>query len=483
MKDANRFIGKDFLWYFIGNICPIIIGIIKFPIYTRIFSPAEFGAYSLIMLVFTYVSVVCYSWINGCAWRYYFAYKRNGKTKQLFTNLSLLFSIFTLIILIATLICYFSSDNVLIKRLVIYCFLQYVTSELLALFLVVPRLEGRSFFYNFIQSVKAIGSFGLLLWLTFYNGNGIEAFLTSNVILNAALLLLIIPQSIFKLQLSFKWVNKNDLAVLFAYGRVGLLINICSILLVSSDRFLIEHYATLNEVGIYNQNYNIAQITISTLIATYWTSLNPAILSALDAKSDSLKTKVPNYFNTYFFCTLPIALYAILYAKEIAEIMLGADFRAGYSIIGWVAFSEFIIGLYFVPSTKLKLDNNLKTLSVYYFGALVLNVLLNIFFIQYFGYKSSAIVTAIVYLLLLLCIYRHDVFSCFPQLFRSEKLKQCAGIVLLQIAIHLISARFDLPGCYYIIEGVIFALMYVFFAVKNKWISFNMEQLQTHKSI
>lgn len=483
MKDANRFIGKDFLWYFIGNICPIIIGIVKFPIYTRIFSPTDFGAYSLIMLVFTYVSIVCYSWINGCAWRYYFEYERNGKTKHLFTNLSLLFSIFTLVILLATLIYYFSVDNVLIKRLVIYCFLQYFTSELLSLFLVVPRLEGQSFLYNFIQSVKAIGSFGLLLLLTFYNGNGIEAFLTSNVILNAALLLIIVPQSIFKLRLSFKWINKNDLAVLFAYGRIGLLINICSTLLISSDRFLIEHYATLNEVGIYNQNYNIAQITISTLIATYWASLNPAILSGLDAKSDSLKKAIPGYFNTYFFCALPIALYAILYAREIAEIMLGADFRAGYSIIAWVAFSEFIIGLYFVPSTKLKLDNHLKILSVYYLSALVINVVLNIFFIQHFGYKSSAIVTAIVYLLLLLFIYRHDAFNCFPQLLRSAKLKQCAGIVLLQIAIHLISAGFDLPVYYYIIEGVVFALMYVFFAVKNKWISLSMEQFQTHKSI
>jgi O-antigen/teichoic acid export membrane protein len=483
MKDSNKFIGKDFLWYFIGNICPIIIGIVKFPIYTRIFSPADFGAYSLIMLVFTYASIVCYSWINGCAWRFYFEYKRNDKTKHLFTNLSLLFSVFTLFILAGTLIYYFSSDNALIKRLVVYCFLQYFTSELLSLFLIVPRLEGRSFLYNFIQSVKAIGSFGLLLLLTFYNGSGIEAFLTSNVILNAVLLLIILPPSIFKLNLSFKWINKKDLATLFAYGKVGLLINICSTLLISSDRFLIEHYATLNEVGIYNQNYNIAQITISTLIATYWASLNPTILSGLDTKSASLKTTIPGYFNTYFFCTLPIALYAILYAKEIAEIMLGVDFRAGYSIIAWVAFSEFIIGLYFVPVTKLKLDNNLKILSIYYVGALVANVVLNIFFIQHFGYKSSAIVSAIVYLLLLLCVYRHDVFDSFPQLLRSPKLKQCLGIVLMQVAIHVISARFDLSVYYYIIEGFIFALMYVYFAIKNRWISLSTEQFQTHKSI
>jgi O-antigen/teichoic acid export membrane protein len=155
--------------------------------------------------------------------------------------------------------------------------------------------------------------------------------------------------------------------------------------------------------------------------------------------------------------------------------MLGAKFSEGYSIIAWAALSEFIIGMYFIPSAKLKQDNHLKTLSVYYLAALVLNVGLNIIFIRQFGYKSSAIVTAIVYLLLLVCIYRHDAFDCFPQLVRSQKFRFCVAFIFLQIVIHLFSARFALPLYYYIIEAVIFATTYTFFAIKNKWISLTVD--------
>jgi O-antigen/teichoic acid export membrane protein len=304
---------------------------------------------------------------------------------------------------------------------------------------------------------------------------GIEAFLLSTAVFNVALLIIIAPRYIFNLHLSLRQINKKDISLLFEYGKMGLFINVCSSLLVSSDRFLIERFSNIKNVGIYNQNYNITQITISTLVSVYWSSLSPFILRVLGGKRELVKKTVYAYFDLYFLLALPLCIYAMLYAKQIAEIMLGENFRAGYPIIAWVAISEFFIGLLFIPSMKLKLDNKLKILSLYYFSALTINIGLNIFCIRQFGYLSAAIVNAIVYLILLLCVYRHDVFNCFPQLLRTYKFKLCASILTLEIAFHIVSARFDLSVYYYVTEGVLSALIYSFFAIRNKWISLRIQ--------
>ncbi len=223
-----------------------MVGLIKSPIYTRIFSTEDFGAYSLVLPAFGYFSIICYSWIINCVWRFYYKYKEGKGLNVLYSNLLFFYIAFSFVILLISSIWLSLADNILVKRLIFLCFLQYFSSEVLTLFFVRPRLEEKVFSYNLIQTVRAFASFGLLLLLTFVFDFGIESFLISNIILNILLILIIVIPDCFKLHLSLSLINKSDLKIFFEYGKIGLIISLCSALLISSDRFIIEFFTGLN---------------------------------------------------------------------------------------------------------------------------------------------------------------------------------------------------------------------------------------------
>ena len=73
---------KDLSWYLLGTLIPMGIGFIKTPVFTRYFTPEEFGYLGLITITFSYISVFLYSWLSGCLWRYYNAYKEKKDLKE-----------------------------------------------------------------------------------------------------------------------------------------------------------------------------------------------------------------------------------------------------------------------------------------------------------------------------------------------------------------------------------------------------------------
>ncbi len=478
MKSTHSVIFKDILWYFIGSIIPLLVGLLKSPIYTRVFSTEDFGAYTLTISIFSYLSIICYSWIVSCVFRYYYQYKKRNEIHRLYSNLLFLYLLFSGIVLLFSFIWFFFADNELIRRLILLCSLQFLTSELLSLFFVRPRLEGRTFYYNFIQSIRAFGSFGLLLLLTFVFHFGIEAYLISNIAFNIFFILCIVLPDCIKLKLNPSFVNKLDLNTFLGFGKIGLVINICIALLVSFDRILIEFFTGLHEVGIYGQNYNIAQITIALLIQVYCSSLNPHLFNLLDEKPPSLRDNLYGYFKIYFFCFAPITLYFVLYAKNIAHVMLGEEFRTGYQIIFWAAIAEFINGLCFLTISKLKFANQFRLLSGTFIAAVIINVGLNLICIPIFGYKSAAITTVVAYIFLFVTFtFKDDAYSVFS-LLKNRKFKFCIALLLGQSIVHLFSASRNLPQSYYITEGVLFAAMYAAIAIRYKWIDFGSIHVQ-----
>ncbi len=455
---------KDILWYFVGSVVPLLIGLLKSPIYTRVFSPADYGAYSLVFISFNYLSVICYSWIISCAWRFFHQYKEKGEINRLFSNLVFLYALFSLVILIVSCVWFLGTKELLIKKLIFLCFLQFCFSEITSLFFIKHRLEGDTLYYNTLQSIRVIASFGLLSLFTFVFDWGIESFLISNIVVDA--LLLIVVSFSVKLDLSVRLISKEELKVFFDYGRIGFVINISSMLLVSSDRFIIEYFAGLQEVGIYNQNYNIAQISIMMLINVYWTALNPYLLPVLEFRPSDMKKILGDFFKIYVIVFTPLCAYFLLYAKQIAQVMLGEDFQCGYAIIYWVAISEFISGLYFISITNLKFKNNLKRITLAYLLALLVNVLLNIVLIPRCGYQVAGFTTFVSNVILFVGFCLPDRDINYGNLFKDKCVLWPVLVLVSHFLCHIISVDFIGSFVYYLFEGLVWAVLYYLVALK-----------------
>ena len=123
---GNKAFIKDFSWYFLGSFLPIVIGLVKTPIFKRHFDKEAFGHLGLVTLTFSYFGMLLFSWIASCIWRYYHKYSQENSLKKLYSNLGFLLVLATTAVAIFSVIWYSITQHVLVKQLVLYSVFQLI---------------------------------------------------------------------------------------------------------------------------------------------------------------------------------------------------------------------------------------------------------------------------------------------------------------------------------------------------------------------
>ncbi|NJK87399.1 MAG: oligosaccharide flippase family protein [Bacteroidales bacterium] len=224
--------------YFTGSAVPAVISFIRLPIFTRYFTPEEYGLFSLVSGTYVFLSMFLFSWIASCLWRFYTEANNNNLLNQLYANLFVLFVAGSVILMLISLIWLLFTGSKIVLLLVILSFFQIVTSQILNLYLIVKRINGKALLYNSFAIIQAVGAFVILILLTFKFNLRIESVLYGQIVVNLLLLIIIAP----KIRYSFFSVshfNRNWINKIFRYGTVGLITNFCILLLISADRYII----------------------------------------------------------------------------------------------------------------------------------------------------------------------------------------------------------------------------------------------------
>jgi len=462
MSNKNNSFLKDFSWYFLGSFVPLLIGFIKTPVFTRHFSKEEYGYLGLVSLTFTYLGMLLFSWIGSCIWRYYLKYETEKTLKTLYSNLLFLYSLSFIASLIISVLWYLTVENYLVKQLIFYSFLQLILNQLFLFYMVIVRLKGKSEFYTILQSIKASLSIIVALILVFNFDVNISALISSLVIIDALVILFLAIVNPVEISFNYKLVKKDDLKELIIYGSAGLIINIGFLVITSSDRYFIYLLSNLETVGVYDQVYKISQISVVVLVTIFFNTINPTLLKELELNFDNSTYLTQKYIKAFIIFGLPVIIYLSLFSKDIANILLGEEFRVGYTIMPFIFFAAYMHGLSNFYELRLKFSNKLKRLSVIIISAAVLNVILNYIFIGLYGYKWAAVTTVVTYILLILTFHIFDV-----QVFKFNRIDykivyQIILFLLLQIAIYFsLNSLFELIIVVKLTIALLFILSYI----------------------
>jgi O-antigen/teichoic acid export membrane protein len=399
---------RDMGWYLLGTIVPMAVGFIRTPIFTRYFTPEEFGYLGIVSITFSYVSVFLYSWLSGCLWRYYNAFKEKKDLSKLYSNIFLIFSGASLLLAIVSGTWYMLTENPLVKQLILLSFVQYLIRELIGLYLIVARLEGKALKYNIIHSLRVLLSFVLLYVMAFHYHFRITSVLTSTIVVDLIVILYLLLLNRERVIISIKNLSRHTLNILFRFGSVGLVTNFCFLLVSSSDRYIIAMFSDMATVGIYNQVYNISQLSVAALVTVFFNTINPKLNKELEINFKNSDILISKYLYVFLLFGLPVVTYLSLFSKEISFILLGEEFRSGFTIMPFVFISAFLYGLFMFIEVKFKFADKLKNIAIGVILASALNIGLNFIFIPVFGFQSAAVTTLAAYLFLLLYFYTQD---------------------------------------------------------------------------
>jgi O-antigen/teichoic acid export membrane protein len=216
-------------------------------------------------------------------------------------------------------------------------------------------------------------------------------------------------------------------------------------------------------VGIYNQAYNISQLSVVALVTVYFNTFNPALTHELEVNLKGSDKLISKYLFVYILFGLPLITYFSIFSKEMAMLLLGEEFRSGYIIMPWVFISAFVYGLSMFIEIKLKFADQIKFLALGVLLAAGFNIALNFALIPVYGYEMAAITTLVAYLFLFVFFVLRDPVGFFRNTYYLKQVVLFVVVIALQVlADKIIRIYYPLNVFETILEGILLFAIYIF---------------------
>ena len=169
-----------------------------------------------------------------------------------------------------------------------------------------------------------------------------------------------------------------------------------------SDRVMIRSLIGLREVGIYGTIY-----IVSSASQLVWSSINASFVPYLFENLDKPEKRKTIYSITNGFMVFysGIAVFITVLAPEIIRILATPEYLEAVHIMPPIAAGIFLISLSNLYTNVLIYHKKTQYVMIATIIAASLNVMLNYFGIQFFGYMAAAYTTLIAYIVLAIFQY------------------------------------------------------------------------------
>ena len=157
------------------------------------------------------------------------------------------------------------------------------------------------------------------------------------------------------------------------------------------DRYAIEYFLSIEEVGVYNASYGVGSKFFLLLSPIFVVLLTPTVYSPI--KRAEKKSVIQNYGFYYLIVGILVLLIVYFLKDFLGYILLSESYKEGFYLIFWIALAFFMLTLaqlfelYFYSELKTKIILIGNVLSA------VVNIILNIVLIPKYGILGAALAT------------------------------------------------------------------------------------------
>lgn len=381
--------------YLPANIVQGVVGFLTIVLFTRLLSPEDFGRYALAFSVMTLAHVAVFSWLEAAMARFWAAETPGPGMAGHFASLyRAAFGLSGLFVVVAAVALWLWPADPLFKVALAAGLAGAPARCLLKLGQERFRAAGEVRKAASLDMAVAIG--GLTIGVGFaLAGWGGAAPLLGLGLAPLAALPFVLPGELRQARGA-----RFEPARVRTYAQYGYPIAMSlalTVVLASTDRFLLAAFMDEAAVGAYHAGYSIANRTLDVLFLWLGSAGQPALVMALErGGADRLKIAAREQLSTFLLIGLPAAAGVALVAVPLSEVLIGEDLRgAAASITPWIALSALLYGLtayYF--GQAFTLGRKTKHLLVAMAIPAGANVILNLILVPRFGVMGAAWATA-----------------------------------------------------------------------------------------
>ena len=394
---------KDTALYGIGKSIQKFIGLFLLPFYASVLGPEEFGVLDTIGVATFFIISVLNCGLDSASGRFFYVAKNpTEKGEVLFTVLVLrLITIIPCLILIPfsakiSIVLFgtkFYSNVVLLSILLIPLTLLYSEQEH------VFRYHFEPIKFNITSISKIFTSIVLGLTLVVHFKLGVLG--ATIATFSSSLVFFFVSFGFFnfrKYTYRFKWHWAKKM---LSYGYPLIAATAAIWFYSSSDRFIILYFKDLAEVGIYSIGAKFTQI-IALINMAVQMSFGPHMINIFenDLKSEKSVTKgfILSSWKTYLFLSLSLVLFLSVFSENIILLFLNENYITASIVIPFLGFAKILSQSIQMATPGIFFKNKTKYFGIIMPFCALINVVLNIFLIPFFGFAGAAFSTFFIHL-------------------------------------------------------------------------------------
>jgi O-antigen/teichoic acid export membrane protein len=353
----KKLVKESFIYGLSGYISKFI-GVFLLPLYTFALKPADYGILDLLNSVAVFSSFVIISGTDASLGYYYFRKEYQHEKSMIVT--SGLFIRFCFAAIVALLlyilspyltgVLFHNDQTEFVQLYAIYIVLNsiyFFTTELL-------RFRMQPWIYTLFSSGNVLLNILSAILFVLVLGYGVKGAIYASIISYGVFAIagVIFIFRNYEIRFSLKWVRN----ILF-YGFPLIGTALASWILNYSDRYFLNYFSGLDQIGIYSVGLKVAAIMgmFSGAFQMSWGPFAADIQYEPNAKSIYAKV-----FQLYFILSVILIFIVSLFSSEILRLLTQPAYYSASVLIPLLCFSSLFTGAYFIAAAGIGLSKKLQ---------------------------------------------------------------------------------------------------------------------------
>jgi O-antigen/teichoic acid export membrane protein len=400
--------------YSIGNLLVMISAFVSFPILTRVFTVDEYGTLSLISATLALLVGVAKLGVQHSIVRYYGEVKSSGLGEGLARYRSTALYGMTAVAAVVTVVWAITSQIIPAS----WWGDRRITGLLLLTSVLIVVRAADSCLTNFLRAEEHSGMFSLygvakryvglaaILFTLFFVARDLYGFYWATIISETGAVLVLFLILRRRGSYPMQSVSLALYRKMLVFGMPMIAYELAGVTLMIGDRYVIEFLLGSSALGVYSAGYNLCEYIQVVLLASIGQAIVPMYVRCWEEEGEEETGRlVRRALHYYLMLALPVfaGLWAV--GGDLLVFLASAKYSAGASVIPYVAGGMAIDAGVTLVGAGLYIHKRTFVFAGIAAGCAVLNVLLNLGMVPYWGITGAAAATLISYVALAVSVF------------------------------------------------------------------------------
>ena len=449
MKPLQKFIAQ-YSHFLSGRAFVLLIGLVSFPILTRMLTVEQYGIMALVTTTMFFVVALAKAGLSEGIIRFYKDYSDEEESRTMFVSTvmvrGLIFSVLVALIYIVGF--YFLSDVLEISEQYYLCFMIMVIYLLVRPLNIsvqnLLRVNDKTIFFNVVTIIGKLLAVGGAIFLLLYIIGNFYGYFVGLVIAELIVSIILFSWFFKKYRINLSLASWPLAAKLAKFGIPLLFTELSYLLLSYADRFMIMAYQGEEAVGLYSVGYSLASYVSDMLMFSLMYAVVPIYVALYRQQGREATEDFLNKCLHYvMLAVIPIAVGYYVISYNLFVVLASEKYAVAADFSPIILLGGLILGVNSILNAGLYLKKKTVMILLIMLSAVVINILLNIYLIPLYGPSGAAYATlvscVVVVLLTIIASYRYITVTIQPlSLIYYLSLSGLMFVIITQISLQIL---------------------------------------------